>query len=119
MHAGAYHSMCSARACVQGALMWRGRAAGVRATPWVPGDGAWHSRWSKAVCRPVRGGAQLGGVWARGSVTGRAALCLPTVRSRACVDVWAGAASGGSFRVVGLVAVWGLGLLLREQLVDY
>ena len=41
------------------------------------------------------------------------------VRSRACVDAWAGAASGGSFRAVAPVAIWGLGLLLREALVDY
>ena len=33
---------CSARACVQGALMRRGRAEGVGATPWVPGGCAWH-----------------------------------------------------------------------------
>jgi len=31
----------------------------------------------------------------------------------------AGAASGGSFWAVAPVAVWGLGLLLRESLVDY
>jgi hypothetical protein len=35
------------------------------------------------------------------------------------VDAWAGEASGGSFRTVAPVAVWGLGLLLREALVDY
>jgi hypothetical protein len=39
VHAG--HT-CSARACVHGALMRRGRASGVQAKPWVPGGGAWH-----------------------------------------------------------------------------
>ena len=29
------HSVCSARVCVQGAIMRRGRSAGVGATPWV------------------------------------------------------------------------------------
>ena len=55
----------------------------------------------------------------RGRVAGRAALCLPAVRSRACVDAWAGAASGGSFWSAPEVSIWGLGLLLRETLVDY
>ena len=35
------------------------------------------------------------------------------------MDAWSGAASGGSFRAVSPVAVWVLGLLLRESLVDY
>jgi hypothetical protein len=30
---------------------------------------------------------------------------LPTVRGQTCVDAWAGAASGGSFRTVAPVAV--------------
>ena len=119
MHAGAYHSMCSVRACVQGALMRRGRAAGVGATTWVPGVGAYPNGWTEAVGRPDRCGSQLGGVRARGSVSGRSALCLRTVRSRTCVDAWAGASSGGSFRAVAPVAVWDLGILVRESLVDY
>ena len=44
---------------------------------------------------------------------------MTAVRSRAYVDAWAGAASCGSFLSVAPVAVWGLGLLLRESLVDY
>ena len=36
----------------------------------------------------------------------------------ACVDAWAGAASGGSFRDVALVAVWGLWLMMHRELVD-
>ena len=59
------------------------------------------------------------GVRARGRVAGREALCLPAVRSRVCVDAWAGATSGGSFRAVVLVSIWVLGILLRESLVDY
>jgi hypothetical protein len=35
------------------------------------------------------------------------------------VDAWAGAASGGSFRSVTPVVIWGLGLLLRGERVDY
>ena len=46
----------------------------------------------------------------RGHVTGRVALCLPTVRSRACVDTWTSAESGGSFQTVVLVTVLVLGL---------
>jgi len=34
-----------------GALMRRGRAAGVGATPWVPRGGAWHRGWAEAVGR--------------------------------------------------------------------
>ena len=44
---------------------------------------------------------------------------MTAVRSRAYVDTWAGAASCGSFLSVAQVAIWGLGLLLREALVDY
>ena len=35
------------------------------------------------------------------------------------MDTWAGSSSGGSFWAVAQVSVWGLGLLLRESLVDY
>jgi len=69
MHAGAYHSMCSARACVQGALMRRGRVAGVGATPWVPGGGVWHRWWTETVGSPAHDGAQLGGVRATQGIT--------------------------------------------------
>jgi hypothetical protein len=64
-------------------------------------------------------GRRWGVCRACGRVAGRAAQCLPAVRSRACVDTWAGASSGGSLWAVALVAVWVLGLLLRESLVDY
>jgi hypothetical protein len=67
------------------------------------------------VCDWVR----RGGVRACGHVVGRSSQCLPAVWSRACVDTWDGAASGGSFKTVAPVAVWGLGLLLRGTLVDY
>ncbi len=40
-----------------------------------------------------------------GNVEGWATQCLPTVLGRACVDDWAGAASGDSFRAVAPVAV--------------
>jgi len=38
-----------------------GLAAGVGATPWVPGGGAWHRGWAEAAGRPARGRAQRGG----------------------------------------------------------
>jgi hypothetical protein len=60
-------------------------------------------------------GRSWGGEPAHRRVVGRASLCLPTVRSRTCVDAWVGAVSCGSFRTVAPVAVWGLGLLLREH----
>ena len=53
-----------------------------------------------------------------GRVVGRDALCLPVVRSRACVVAWAGTASGDSFRDVALVAVWGLWFMLHREQVD-
>jgi hypothetical protein len=100
-----------------------GRAAGVGATTWVSGDGAWHRGWAETVGRraqySVLGTGRSWGVRARGRVAGREALCLPAVRSRVCVDAWAGATSGGSFRAVVLVSIWVLGILLRESLVDY
>jgi hypothetical protein len=66
-----------------------------------------------------RRGTPGGGVRARGRTVGRAARCLPAVKSRACVDTWAGTASGGSLRTVAPVAVCNLGLLLYGELVDY
>jgi len=63
-------------------------------------------------------GLSWGGEPARGRVVGRSTLCLPAVRSRACVNAWAGAASGGSFRDVAQVAVGGLRLMLHRELVD-
>jgi hypothetical protein len=47
-----------------------------------------------------------------GRVENWAAQCLLAVQGWVRVDAWAGAASGGSFRVVALVAVSGVRLLL-------
>ncbi len=108
--------------------MRRGRAAGVGATPWVPGGGAWHRGWVEAVGRVLlaAGHAWGGGVRASGRVVGWSAMCHPAVQSRTGVDAWAGAASGGSLRSVALVVVWGFGLvicvtwlLLYGEQVDY
>jgi hypothetical protein len=63
-------------------------------------------------------GRAWGGEPTHGRVVGRDALCLPVVRSRACVDAWAGAASCVSFRDVALVAVWGLWFMLHREQVD-
>jgi hypothetical protein len=50
---------------------------------------------------------------------GWSTLCLSAVRGRTCVDTWSGAASSGSFRAVAPVAVRGMALLLRGELVLY
>ena len=68
-------------------------------------------RWSRA----DHGGLSWGGEPSRGRVVVRAELCLPAVRSRVCVDAWAGEASGDSFRDVAPVAVWGLRLMLYRD----
>ena len=56
---------------------------------------------------------------AGGHVGGRTTRCLPAVRGRACVDFWAGAASGGYFRAVTPVVIWGAAQLLRGGRVLY
>ena len=102
---------CLRAGCIHAALVVCGSrrdalGAGRRClAPQVGGDS-----WSS--CSGL-GGAQLGGVLSRGHVAGRSAQCLPAVRSRACVDAWDGAASGGSFRDVAPVSVWGLRLMLH------
>ena len=58
-------SVCSARDCVQGALMRRGRTAGVGVTPWVPVGG---DSWSSCTGRVAAGGCA--GRWARGGPSG-------------------------------------------------
>ena len=84
MPAGACRGVCSARVCVRGALMQRGREGGGSwVCPWVPGGGAWHSGWSETVGRRARDWTQLGGVQSCGRVAVRAVRCLPVVRSRA------------------------------------
>ena len=76
------------------------------------GGGSWSG--------PAHGGTRLGGGGrVRGRVVGRTTWCLPTVRSRSCVDAWTGAASSGSFRAVAVVSVWGLGLMLHGGRSDY
>jgi hypothetical protein len=54
---------------------------------------------------PDRRGAHVSGWYAGGRVGGWTTLCLPAVRGPVCVDTWAGAASGGSFRAVAPGAV--------------
>ena len=55
----------------------------------------------------------------RGHVTDRTAQCLSAVRSRACVDSWAGTESGDPFKTVAPVAVCFFGLWLRGERVDH
>jgi hypothetical protein len=70
-------------------------------------------RWKRAACdRAVLGGSQCVGEWWAWR------RCVFQVRSRACVDAWADAASFGSFRDVAQVAVWGLRLMLHREQVD-
>ena len=61
----------------------------------------------------------MSGQCASGRVEGWSTQCLPTVWGQACVDAWAGAESGGSFRAVAQVAVWGTALILRGRRVLY
>ena len=115
------------RACMLGALVQCGRTAGVGATPWVPGDCAWHRGWVEAVGRVLLATGRVweGGVPVDACRAGQRGIfpcvcvcvcvCVSAVRGLACVDAWAGSASGGSFRAVALVTVWDLGLMLHEQ----
>jgi len=94
--------------------------AGVWAAAWVRGGGAWHRWWAACVGRiPPCIGAGAWGQFTGGRVGGRATLCLPAMRGRACVDAWAGAASGAYFRAVLSVAIWGAAQLLRGGRVLY
>ena len=74
----------------------------------MPGDNVWRRGWA----------ASIGQVLLE-TKGGLAARCLGAVRSRACVDAWAGAASGGSFKTVAPVAVCCFGLLLGGARVDH
>jgi hypothetical protein len=81
----------------------------------VPGDA---SGWRALVGFPVTTSQAPG----RGVRTGACGAGLHGVFlwcSRACVDAWASAASGGSFRAVTQVAVWGTALILRGRRVLY
>ena len=77
------------------------------------GGGAWRRWWVAGVGRvPPCNGT---GAWERcavGCIRDWVTRCLPAVRRRACVDVWASAASDGSFRAVAPVAVWATELIL-------
>jgi hypothetical protein len=104
----------SGRSCMRDTQVRRGCTAGVWATTWVRGGA--EGRRRTLVGSPCSGAGTLGQC-----VDGRmgATRCLPPVRGRAWVDDWAGAASGGSFRAVAPVAVWGMSRLLREERVLY
>jgi hypothetical protein len=64
-------------------------------------------RWTATIGRVLlaTGYAWEGSVRVRGHVTDRASQCLPSVRSRTCVDTWASVSSSGSFKTVSLVTV--------------
>ena len=105
---------------MRGAQVRHGCAAGVWESAWVRGGGAWRRRRVACVGRvPPCNGA---GAWERcadGRLRGWAMRCLPAVRRRACVDAWSSAASGGSFRAVAPVTVWGTAPILRGGRVLY
>ncbi len=61
-------------------------------------------RWSSPPCSD----ADTCGRCAGGHVGGWSTRCLPSVRGRACVGTWAGAASGDSFGAFAMVAIWGI-----------
>jgi hypothetical protein len=114
MHAGAYvlgpclRAGC-AHAAWEGGRSWSDTlGAGRRClTPLVSG-GSWSS--------PDPCEARLGG---GDRARGRVAGCVPEVQSRACVDAWSGEASGDSLRAVAPVSVWGVGMLIYGDRVDY
>ena len=81
----------------------------------VPSTAGGGVRWSGPPCS----GADAWGRCTGGRVGGWATRCPPAVRGRSCVDAWAGAASGGSFRAVAPVVVWGMARLLRGGRVLY
>ena len=103
---------CGVRSCGVGGRLELERRPGCREAV----SGTVGRRRPLEACCSRQGGP--GGEPTRGRVVGRAALCLPAVQSRACVDAWAGAASGGSFRDVALVAVWGLRIMMHREQVD-
>ncbi len=105
------HAGCASAAWVHGGSLGNDMGAGRRClAPRVGGV-----RWSGPPC----GGAAAWGLCAGGRVGVWSTRCLPNVRGRACVDAWAGAASGGSFRAVASVVVWGMARLLRGGRVLY
>ena len=96
---------CAGAAWVSGGSLGSGMRAGRRClAPRVGGV-----RWLSPPCID----ADTCGRCAGGLVGGWATRCLPAVRGRACVDAWAGDASGGSFGAFAQVAVCGIARLLR------
>jgi hypothetical protein len=96
----------SGRACIRGAQVLRACAAGVGATTCVRGGCAWRSGWVSSVGRvPLAAQRTREGGVRGGRMGDWSTRCLPAVLGRACVDAWAGAVSGDSFRDVAPVAV--------------
>ena len=99
---------CRVRSCSVGGRRASERHPGYREA--VPGTAGGRRPLVESCSRRGAPGGCAGQTGLRG---------FSSYRSWTCVDAWAGAASGGSFRAVAPVAVWGLGLLLRESMVDY
>jgi hypothetical protein len=96
---------CTGAAWVRGGSLGSGMHAGRWClAPLVGGE-----RWSGSPSSDADTRARCAG----GHVGGWSTLCLPAVRGRACVGVWAGTASGGSFGAFPMVAVWDLPWLLH------
>ena len=94
--------VCSGRSYVRGARVRRGCAAGAWAAAWVRGGGVWRRGWEAYVGRvPLEvSQADVGVVRAGMWEAGRRGV-FPQCGVEACVDAWAGAASGGSFGAFG------------------
>ena len=90
---GTREDVCARAVPACGVKVRRGCAEGVGATTWVRGGGACRRGWVSSVPLAAE----------------RARL-----RGRTCVDAWAGAASGGSFRAVAPVA-WRSGGLRKRS----
>ena len=91
--------VCSGCSCVQSALVRRGCAAGAWAPAWVRGGGAWRRGRVSCVSRvPSCSDADACRRWLGERVGSWASWCLPSVRGRSCVGVWAGGGVWWLFR---------------------
>ncbi len=90
---------CGVRSCVVGDGGSRGNCmgAGGRCMSLCMGGFCWSG--------PNHSRSRVSGWCTGGLVGGWSTQCLPAARGQVCVDYWAGAASGGSFRAVAPGAV--------------
>ncbi len=99
-------------ACVLGPCLRAGCAHAARVSGWSLGNCMGAGGRCMAPCMdfvcwsdPDRSGPVVSGWCAGGRVGGWSTRCLPVVRGRVCVDVWAGVVSCGSLRAVAQGAI--------------